>query len=87
VTAEALVNPGRERSGSVDLLRGEQWLLRRLLQHQVDALAGVTEAGGRKARFRAAIQLHGLDVIICGTRDGKPVTYAQAFQRLYGERL
>lgn len=66
---------------------GEQWLLRKLLKHGVDALAGVTAAGGRKDRFRAAIRDNGLEAVLAGAENRKPINYAQVFERLYGEKL
>jgi hypothetical protein len=69
-------------------LEGETWLLRRLLRHKVDALAGDVTELERKARFRAAIRDNGLDLVVAGsTKEHKPINYAAAFERLYGEKL
>ena len=69
-------------------LEGEAWLLRRLLRHKVDALAGVVAECDRKTRFRAAIRDNGLEQVVAGSSKGrKPVNYAAAFERLYGEKL
>lgn len=84
---------GRIESAQPDALtrlKGEVWLARRLLRHDVDALAGVTDNElDRKARFRDAIKKHGLEVVTVGSHDQgrKPITYAAAFERLYGEPL
>jgi len=68
-------------------VEGEAWLLRRLLKHGIDALAGVTEEGERKTRFRQAIKTAGISEVICASKERKPLSYAQAFERLYGEKL
>jgi hypothetical protein len=42
----------------------------------------------RKERFRKAIIDGNLDCVLLGkARDGKPLNYARAFERLYGESL
>lgn len=67
---------------------GELWLSRRLILHGVDLHAGTTDTNLRKDRAREAIKSHGLECVICGRGpDSKPNTYAQAFERLYGEKL
>lgn len=66
----------------------ETYLARRLAQlgSPVD-LSGVTSSAIRRARFRQAIVAGGLAHVIAGTADGKPKTFAQAFERLYGVPL
>lgn len=34
-----------------------------------------------------AITTHGLDQVMCGSHDGKPVKFFQAYELVYGERL
>lgn len=68
-------------------LDGEMWLAQRLGTHGVTVFGGLTDRTERIARIRKAICDNGLEVIVCGRKDGKPVNYAQAFQRLYGEKL
>ena len=42
----------------------------------------------RRERVRAAILKHRLEPVIIGRgRDGKPMSYEQAFERLYGQSL
>lgn len=77
-------------------LKGPLWLARRLGLHGVlvdtAVLSGVTDAAERRARLkdllRDAIVKAGCEVVICGRgSDGKPNTYAEAFERMYGEAL
>jgi hypothetical protein len=69
------------------LLNGELWLARRIALHGVKVFEGDTDTAKRRERFRQAIKHHGLESVVCGGRGGKPATYAQAFERLYGEKL
>lgn len=77
----------QSQRGLLDQLDGEQWLQRRIALHGIDVFAGDTNQALRKQRFRDAIKQHGLEAVICGSRESRPVTYAQAFRRLYGEDL
>jgi hypothetical protein len=53
-----------------------------------DLFEGVTGHADRCDRARLAITALGCDTTIIGRRpDGKPETYAQFFERLYGEPL
>lgn len=65
-------------------LDGELWLQKRLRSHGVDVFAGATDPGIRRDRFRELIKQHGLEQAVCGRKDGKCLTYAAAWQRLYG---
>lgn len=66
----------------------ELWLVKRLGQHGSAILEGVTTPEDRRARIRNSIISHGLAAVIVGRgKDRQPQTYAQAFERLYGERL
>lgn len=73
-------------------LLGEIWMLERLTEHcraMRNAFTGITDATLRKQRLRQAISVHGLDLAVCGRDPSskKPQTFAEAFQRLYGEKL
>jgi hypothetical protein len=39
------------------------------------------------ASFAEAIANNHLEMVVCGRHDGKPVTYARAFELIYGQRL
>ena len=72
---------------SLDL---ELQILRRLSDHRrrPPIFDGATDQAERCRRLRAAILDAGCDVVIFGaTPEGKPETYAAAFERLYGEPL
>ncbi len=68
-------------------LRHEIWLAQRLERHGVAVLAGITTSNDRRERIRTAILEHCLSAVIAGSRARKPETYAQLFERLYGEPL
>lgn len=70
-------------------LDAEIYLAKRLLQHGVDIFAGATDAQSRKELIRAAIIEHELDSTLVGRnpKTRKVETYAQVFERLYGEPL
>lgn len=69
-------------------LDAELWLLGRLQQHLAQIFSGTTDPEIRKERVRRAIIVGELDAIILGKRaGGGSETYAQAFERLYGEPL
>lgn len=73
---------------SMRMLNGEGWLGDRLREHGVDIFAGASDHAIRRERIRAAIVEKGLAPVIVGrARDGKPLTYSQAFERLYGTPL
>lgn len=83
--------PGQLRMDGVPHLDGETWLANRLHEwHGVpDAFDGDTTTASRKQHIREAIVRHGLEHVICG-RDSatrKCLTWSDAFQRLYGEKL
>lgn len=69
-------------------LDAEVYFAKRLHDHGVTILSGVTDHGQRKDRIRQAILTCQLDCAIIGRNaDKKPETYQQAFERLYGEPL
>ena len=76
-----------DQSGLFSELDGEMWLAKRLGTHGVAVFGGVSDRTERMARIRKAIRDNGLDQVICGRREDKPSTYAQAFERLYHEKL
>lgn len=66
----------------------ELWLSRRLLAHGVAAvMPTVATPESRRDRMRRAIRDAGLEQVIAGRRAGKPKTYAEVFELLYGEPL
>lgn len=90
-TPPAGLPPGQLRLDAMNGLDGEAWLANRLTEWhgEPDAFAGVTTPESRKRAIREAIVRHGLEVVICG-RDKvtrKCLTWADTYQRLYGERL
>ena len=69
-------------------LDAELWLLGRLQSHLAQIFTGETDCDVRRERVRRAIIIGELDSIILGKRaGGGSETYAQAFERLYGEPL
>jgi hypothetical protein len=75
--------------GLFERLDREMWLAKRLGQHGAVVFDGDTDTAERKLRFRQAIQLHGLDLVVVGMSKTthKPLTYSDVFRELYGERL
>jgi len=67
----------------------EIWLLERIREHggRLDAFDGDSDVPERCRRMRAAILASSLQAVVAGNRGGKTETYAQAFERLYGEPL
>lgn len=69
-------------------LAAEAWLIHRLGDHGRHVEDGVTDVTVRRERIRAAILEGTLDTVVVGrAASGKPETYAEAFERLYGEPL
>jgi hypothetical protein len=80
------------QTSTADMFRcldAEAFLTRCLKEHGCETFAGVTEADERRERIRYAILGAGLDVVIVGRKAGtkNPETYAEAFERVYGEPL
>lgn len=65
----------------------EWWLAKRLREHGARIFDGVTTPEVRKQRVREAIALVGSSVVVGRGKDRKPVTYQQAFEKLYDEPL
>lgn len=65
----------------------ERWLAKRLGEHGAGIFTGLTDRDVRRERIRAAIVEHGLEAVIVGRHEGRPETYAQVFERLYGTPL
>jgi hypothetical protein len=66
----------------------ENWFANRLAEHGKKIFLGSTTFELRRQRIREAILERGVDYAIIGTKaDGKPETYAQAFERFYSEPL
>lgn len=73
-----------------DTLDAEMWLAGRMREHGVDSVFdGVTDSDVRKQRFRQHIIEGGLEMVMaCHAQDGRTAeTYAEAFERIYGEPL
>jgi len=80
------------REKPLETLKRELWLDRRLSEHGVPSINdATTTTETRKARARDAIEGRGLEAVIAGAPPGdpraKPLTYAQAFQFVFGESL
>jgi len=66
----------------------EAWLAKRMLDHRgPDVFDGITDPDIRKERFRAAIKQCGLECVVIGAKNKKPVNWRDAFESLYGESL
>jgi hypothetical protein len=63
--------------------------VKRLTEHRRTITAGITDRDERRERIRFAILEGGLEMTIIGRHPTtkKPETYAQAFERYYGEAL
>lgn len=69
-------------------LHDEAWLAKRMLDHRgPDVFDGTTDTNTRKQRFREAIKHCGLECVVIGAKDRKPVNWRAAFEALYGEPL
>lgn len=71
----------------MDVMDAEAWLAKRLGRdgELIRLFDGVTDSNTRREKLRAAILRRGPSRI-CGHRDGRDLTYADAFERIYGER-
>lgn len=103
MSRKAPMQPKRQAQGRLEgtaLMDAEAWLRQRLtdhgalenvpgLKHQVrDVTMGVTTIAMRAERLRQVIVRHGLSAVVAGgSRKGKPETYAELFERIYGEPL
>jgi hypothetical protein len=66
----------------------EEFFVKRLRDHRRQIHSGITDPEERRERIRYAILEGGLDCAIIGkSKTGKSETYAQAFERHYGEPL
>jgi hypothetical protein len=64
----------------------ENWLLERLKQHGIDVyVAG--EFATLQARLGHVIVTNRYGPVVAGRHNGKPETYAQLFERMYGTPL
>lgn len=69
---------------SFKTLDQEMWLAKRAKAHGI--FVGLTSREERMQRFREALTPYA--ALVCGRNAaGKPETYAQVFQRIYGEPL
>jgi hypothetical protein len=79
------------REKPLELLKRELWIDRRLHDHGIPSIHTCeTTTETRKARTRDAIKGRALEAVIGaapGDPRGKPMTYAQAFEYVFGEPL
>lgn len=69
-------------------LDAELWFVGRLRDHLAQIFTGDTDPATRRERLRRAIVNAELESVILGKNAaGKSETYADAFERLYGEPL
>lgn len=71
----------------MDVMDSEAWLAKRLGRdgELIRLFDDVTDSNSRREKLRAEILKRGPEKI-CGHRDGRDLTYADAFERIYGER-
>jgi hypothetical protein len=85
------VTPAAQQSlelSAHDQARAEIALAKRLRIHGVKVDDGLTTLEQRREAFRDAITARGIELVIAWkTKNGKPMTYGQAFQRIYGRPL
>jgi hypothetical protein len=80
--------PEYTRATAPDELEAAAWIVNRLAKHRVLVdLAGLIDTPTRRERIRKAIADAGFSEIICNESGKRPVTYAQAFERCFGEPL
>jgi len=71
-----------------ELLSREMFMASRLKLHGYDVFQGSCDTASRKACFRRVLTEAGIELAIIGKYStGKCLTYAQAFERTYGEPL
>lgn len=59
-----------------------------MLDHRgPDVFDGTTDKDSRKQKFRMAIKECGLECVVIGAKEGKPVSWREAFKAVYGETL
>lgn len=76
------------RAEGAELLSREMFMASRLKLHGYDVFAGSCDTASRKACFRRVLTTAGIELSIIGKdSNGKCLTYAQAFERTYGEPL
>ena len=72
---------------NTDPFRAESYLAKRLRDHGADLFAGDTDIVTRRERARRAIIDEGLQTVVIGRKDGKPVTYSEYFAKIYQQPL
>jgi hypothetical protein len=68
-------------------LDNELWFAKKIVEKLTPIFISATDPQIRKERTRRAIIAGELDLVICGSVDGKSQNFSQAFERLYGEPL
>lgn len=73
---------------TLTMFQNEQWLIRRLFDITKErADSGDTTPEQRKDRVREIILKHNVSMLIVGRGANKPVTFEEAFERLYREPM
>jgi hypothetical protein len=67
-------------------MTAEDWLLERLKQHGIDVYVD-GEFPTLAARLGHVIVTNRYGPVVAGRHNGKPETYAQLYERIYGEPL
>lgn len=62
-------------------IQGQEFLIRHLLQFGADIYEGQFPTLGD--RLKHAISIHGLERVVVGRHEGKPITYRQAWEMTY----
>ena len=65
----------------------EAWFIAKLGAHGRHIEDGASDYDSRKARIRTVIQTLDMGQAHIGSKDGQPETFAQFFERFYGEPL
>jgi hypothetical protein len=68
-------------------LNAEAWLVKRLGEHGAKVFDGDTTPEIRRQRIREVIIEQQLPSVVIGRSAGRPETYRQVFERIYGIKL
>lgn len=80
--------PMQHQLTELERLDGELWLCKRLGDHGASVHEGLTTTESRREQIRQIILRERFESVLVGRgKDRKPMTYAEAFERLYGEPL
>lgn len=62
-------------------IQAQEWLLRRLMHFGADIYEG--RFASLRDRLKHAIEIHGMERVAVGQRDGRTITYRQAWEMTY----